>query len=194
MDMDILKTYSIPWKSLSNGNHRFDFVMDTPFFAAFEETDITQGSVRAMVDLQKSASMLVLDVHLEGEVTVPCDRCLADLALPVRYDGQLTVKFSDEITDYDGDIMWIHPADGELNLSQYLYESIVLSLPYRRIHGEDEQGHALCDAGMLERFRIVSEAEFDAIEAESKTLSKAEGNELLQQLKEQLEEAEQKTK
>lgn len=187
MDMDILNTYSIPWKGLSNGNHRFDFVMETPFFEAFEETEITNGVVRATIDLQKAASMLVLDVCLEGEVTVPCDRCLADLALPVHYEGQLTVKFSDEISDYDGDIMWIHPSEGELNLAQYLYESIVLSLPYRRIHGEDAEGHSLCDAQMLERFRIVSQAEFDAIEAESNTLAKAEGNELLQQLKTQLE-------
>lgn len=139
------------------------------------------------VELQKAASMLVLDVHLEGEVTVPCDRCLADLVLPVDYDGRLTVKFSDEITDYDGDLMWINPADGELNLAQYLYESIVLSLPYRRIHGEDADGNPLCDARMLERFRIVSEAEFDAIEAESRTLARAEGNEQLQQLKARLE-------
>ena len=41
-----------------------------------------------MGELQKAASMLVLDVHLEGEVTVPCDRCLADLVLPVAYDGR----------------------------------------------------------------------------------------------------------
>lgn len=185
--MDILKTYIIPWKSLSNGSHRFEFTMEAPFFAAFEETDITDGSVRAAVELQKAASMLVLDVHLEGEVTVPCDRCLADLVLPVDYDGRLTVKFSDEITDYDGDLMWINPADGELNLAQYLYESIVLSLPYRRIHGEDADGNPLCDARMLERFRIVSEAEFDAIEAESRSLARAEGNEQLQQLKARLE-------
>ena len=179
--MDILKTYIIPWKSLSNGSHRFEFTMEAPFFAAFEETDITDGSVRAAVELKKAASMLVLDVHLEG------DRCLADLVLPVDYDGRLTVKFSDEITDYDGDLMWINPTDGELNLAQYLYESIVLSLPYRRIHGEDADGNPLCDARMLERFRIVSEAEFDAIEAESRTLARAEGNEQLQQLKARLE-------
>ena len=63
----------------------------------------------------------------------------------------------------------------------------MLSLPYRRIHGEDADGNPLCDARMLERFRIVSEAEFDAIEAESRTLARAEGNEQLQQLKARLE-------
>ena len=186
-DMDILKTYIIPWKSLSNGSHRFEFTMEAPFFAAFEETDITDGSVRAAVELKKAASMLVLDVHLEGEVTVPCDRCLADLVLPVDYDGRLTVKFSDEITDYDGDLMWINPADGELNLAQYLYtqRSTEPALPQDSRRGCRRQSPLRRPhAGTVphrQRSRIRR------YRSRKPHAGQAEGNEQLQQLKARLE-------
>ena len=77
------------------------------------------------------------------------------------FRGHLTVKFSDGETDeYDGEMMWISPSESEVDLAQYIYESIVLSLPYQRVHPEGE-----CDPAMLERFRIVSDSEFAAIEA-----------------------------
>ena len=46
-----------------------------------------------------------------------------------------------------------------MQLAQYLYESVVLTLPYQRVHPEGE-----CNPEMLERFRIVSQTEFSAIE------------------------------
>ena len=60
--------------------------------------------------------------------------------------------------------MWISPAEGEVSLAQYIYESIVLSLPYQRVHPEGE-----CDADMLHRFRIVSQEEFSQIEHDAET-------------------------
>ena len=53
---------------------------------------------------------------------------------------------------------------GEVSLAQYIYESIVLSLPYQRVHPEGE-----CDADMLHRFRIVSQEEFSQIEHDAET-------------------------
>ena len=44
------------------------------------------------------------------------------------------------------------PGEDEVDLAQYIYESIVLSLPYQRVHPEGE-----CDPEMLGRFRIVSD-------------------------------------
>jgi uncharacterized metal-binding protein YceD (DUF177 family) len=61
--------------------------------------------------------------------------------------------------------MWVSPAESEINLAQYIYESIVLSLPYSRVHGEDAGGKSLCDEEMLARFSIIDSEEFDAMEA-----------------------------
>ena len=52
------------------------------------------------------------------------------------------------------------PGEDQVDLKQYIYESIVLSLPYQRVHPE-----GMCNPDMLERFRIVSDQEFASIEA-----------------------------
>lgn len=189
--MNILKEYNIPWKGLSNGSHHFDFEIDDRFFGAFDDSEITGGELAVAVDMDKSATMLLLDIAIDGEVTVVCDRCLGSVAIPVEYDGELKVKFSEEIQDYDGEIMWISSANGEISLADYIYESIVLNLPYQKVHGEDAEGNLMCDKEMLARFKIVSQDEFDALDVESHTVigDSTEGLKL-QQLKSQLEEKE----
>lgn len=82
--------------------------------------------------------------------------------MPVEFDGTLVVKFSDEVSDYDGEVMWLSPSAGSVDLTQYVYESILLSLPYQRVHPDGE-----CDPEMLGRFRIVTGEEFDRLEQQA---------------------------
>lgn len=166
--MDATNRYAIAWKGLKNGSYRFDFKVDTSLFEAFESSEIKAGDLSVSVLLERGESMLSLQTSIRGTVTVACDRCLEDCRLPVAFDGQLLVRLSDEVHDYDGEVMWISPAQTHVPLAQYIYESILLSLPYRRVHPEGE-----CDADMLNRFRIVSEEEFEEIERKAETESDA---------------------
>ena len=150
--------YTIAFKGLKNGSHDFVFPLDSTLFEAYEQSEIKEGSGEVRVALQRSEQQLVLDVAIDARVVVACDRCLEDLTLPVAYEGRLLVKFADEEREYDGEVLWLFPRETEVDLAQYIYESIVLSLPYRRVHPEGE-----CDPSMLERFRIVSADEFEAI-------------------------------
>lgn len=153
MMMSILKKYSIPYKGLSVGSHVFDFEIDDSFFGCFENSEIEHGEADIHIDLQRQNNMLVAQVEIEGSVKVPCDRCLEDVDLPVFFESELIVRFSEEPIESDGDIMWLHPADDELPLAQYIYESIYLSLPYNRAHGVDENGESECNPDMLARFK-----------------------------------------
>ena len=74
------------------------------------------------------------------------------------------VRISDEEGEYDGEIMWLNPADDVVDFTQYIYESIVLSLPYQRVHPEGE-----CNPDMLARFTIATEADLEAIEAKAES-------------------------
>jgi len=158
--MDILKKYSISFKRLGSGKHHFGFDVDNRFFRVFEGSEITKGRVHADVEFTRSGNIISLHIAIRGEVTVECDRCLEELTLPVDYEGDVAVKASETEAESDGDIIWISPGDTEINLAQYIYESIWLSLPAQRIHSEDKNGKSLCNPEMLERFRIVSEGEF----------------------------------
>ena len=84
--------------------------------------------------------------------------------MPIDYEGRLTVRISDETGEYDGDVMWVAPSEEEIDLTQYIYESIVLSLPYRRVHPEGE-----CNPDMLARFSIADGAEVDETSADEES-------------------------
>lgn len=158
--MDVAKEYTIAYRGLKNGLHSFDFPIGEALFASRGNDDILAASCHAHVDMERAERTLSLHTTVDGTVTVPCDRCLEPCDVPVRFEGDLLVRLSDEAGEYDGDVMWVSPSEDEVDLAQYLYESVVLSLPYQRVHADGG-----CDPAMLARFSIVSDAEFAAMEA-----------------------------
>ena len=154
--------YTIAYKGLKSGSYEYDFQVDDSLFEAYDRVEIKGGRCDAHVTLKRSETMLELNVTINGEVICECDRCLEDCPIAVDYEGDLVVKFSDEIDDYDGEVMWISPSEDFLDLTQYIYESIVLTLPYRRVH---EEGG--CNPEMLASFSVATEEEIERMEAEA---------------------------
>jgi uncharacterized metal-binding protein YceD (DUF177 family) len=158
--MELNKQYSVAYKGLKNSSFDFDFEVDDTLFAAYECRDIRGGKCQVKATMQKSDQQLDFDFVITGEVTCECDRCLEDCQMPIDYEGHLIVRISDQQGEYDGEVMWLNPAENEVDLTQYIYESIVLSLPYQRVHPEGE-----CNPDMLAHFTVVDEAEIEAIES-----------------------------
>lgn len=185
--MEGTKRFAIAYEGLRTGRHDFDFEVDGQLFAAYGNAEIRDAACRVGVQVERGEAMLLVDIRIEGSVVVACDRCLEDCRILVAFEGQLPVKFSDEPREYDGEVMWLLPGEDEIDLTQYIYESIVLSLPYQRVHPEGG-----CDPEMLRRFRIVNDDEFAGIEASAGAGPDAgqEWEERLSQLKERMERGE----
>lgn len=185
--MNVENNFSIPFKGLKPGVYTYDFKVDSQLFETFESREVKRGECLVRVELRRLETMLDLAVALQGSVVVECDRCLEDCVIPVAYEGNLVVKFSDREQEYDGEVLWLTPADDELSLAQYIYESIILSLPYQRVHPE-----GACDPEMLRRFKVVTSEELERMEAavesssEASTLSE-EAQSKLSALKAQME-------
>lgn len=159
--MELDKRYSIVFKGLADGVHDFVFDVDDAFFAACDNDELRGGRCTANFALRKAGNTLSLSAAIEGQVVTVCDRCLEECSVPVRFEGELTVRVSDEAEGYDGETMWVSPAEDEIALGQYIYESIVLALPYRRVHADGE-----CNPEMLSRFKVATAEEFDRMEEE----------------------------
>ena len=160
--MELAERYTVAFKGLKAGAYDFEFPIDGTLFRAFESPEIQEGNGRVRVHMERTEQQLTFDVAIAAEVVVPCDRCLEDCRLPIDFAGRLVVRFSEEPAEYDGEVLWLLPVGEEVDLAQYIYESIVLSLPYQRVHPEGG-----CDPEMLKRFRIVSGEEFAAIEQQA---------------------------
>lgn len=190
--MRVEKGYKIAYKGLKNGPHDFEFRVDGALFEAFGSTEIKDGACVAEVRLERAETQLVLDIAIRGSVTVACDRCLEDCSVPIGYEGRLLVKFSQEVHEYDGEVLWLLPGEDEVDLAQYIYESIILSLPYQRVHADGS-----CDPEMLARFRIVTDEEFSRIEARASEEDGPDGGgpwEKLAELKREMEASEDEEK
>ena len=105
--MEETKRYTIAYRGLRSGLHDFHFKVDGGLFRAFGSTEIKDGDCDVSVALERGESMLTLDVNVDGSVVVECDRCLEDCNVPIHYEGQLLVKFSDEVHEYDGEVIWL---------------------------------------------------------------------------------------
>ena len=160
--MEFGKRYSIEYKGLKNSTFDHQFVVDNDLFEYYESQEIRGGDCHVEVTLTKSDRQLDLDVTISGEVTCECDRCLEDCQIPIDYEGHLIVRLSEEQGEYDGEVMWLNPAEEKLDLTQYIYESIVLSLPYQRVHPEGE-----CNPDMLARFSFAKSEDIEALERKS---------------------------
>ena len=110
--MGVTKRYTIAYKGLKPGLHDFRFEVDGSLFEEFESPEIKDGACEVTVALERGEAMLTLDVTVDGSVVVECDRCLEECRIPVHYQGRLLVKFSDEVHEYDGEVMWLLPMEG----------------------------------------------------------------------------------
>ncbi len=182
--MGSLNDFKIGFKSLNEGVYTYNFSVDGEFFKGFDNTEILGGDCAVGVELHRHNTMLEAVVSIDGVAIVECDRCLEDCPIDINYEGTLIVKFSDESEEYDGEIMLMPTGETDLDLRQYIYESIVLSLPYQRVHPEGE-----CNAEMIERFKIITSEEFDDLEESAEEVHGIETSDLekLMALKEQME-------
>ncbi|MBN2350861.1 MAG: DUF177 domain-containing protein [Bacteroidales bacterium] len=149
--------YIIPFKGLNEGKHEFVFEANHKFFEEYNALEVTNGNVKIQVSLTKKTQLLELDFFLEGTIEVQCDRCLDYFSLPISYKSNLFVKFGEEDFSNDIDILILPPNEHELNIAQYIYECIGLSIPYKKIHPPDSSGRSGCNPEMikkLEQFEI----------------------------------------
>jgi uncharacterized metal-binding protein YceD (DUF177 family) len=156
--------YTIPLSGLKEGRHKFDFEIDNRFFENFEESEVKEGQLTVEVTVEKRSSHVELDIQIKGGVMICCDRCLDTFSYPIKSDNRLLIKFGNSEEEIDLDILYLPFGENELDLQQHLYEFILLALPIRKIHPDDEHGNSTCDPAMLKRLedlKVEEEPEND---------------------------------
>ncbi len=148
--------YKIPFRGLKNGSHQYEFNVDDKFFEAFPEGDIKKGNLVAKVDLIKRSNGIEATFEIVGTVTVPCDRCLDDFDCPVEFSGKMLFEFGLESEEVSDELVILSPGDNYIDLDQYIYEYINLSLPIQKVHPDDENGNSLCNADMIAKLKSLN--------------------------------------
>lgn len=156
--MRMMDTYKIDLLGSGLGGKTFEWDEDDEFFANIDGL-IQRGTVHTTVACLSAGAIYKFQIHSVGTVIVPCDRCLADLELRIETTDLLSVKLGDEWDD-EGDCVVVPEAEGYIDLAQFIYEFIVLSMPITCSHAPGK-----CDEAMmneLSRHQATRSGEEDA--------------------------------
>jgi len=167
--VNYLRHFIIPFSGLKVGNHTFNFEIEDKFFEHFEYSEIRKGRLHVDCVLDKQLRMMVLYFDIDGMVTIPCDRCAEEFDQPINGKQKLIVKFGADHKEESEDILVITEKEHELDISQFLYEYIHLMLPFKKVHGTDENGNSLCNPEVI---RYIVEKEEHSIDPRWEALQK----------------------
>ena len=157
--------FVLPLKGLGKGQYEYDLTVDGPFLTGFAESPFPGAAIELHLTVDKRSREMVIDFDFAGTIATACDRCLANIDLPIADRRQLIVKFSaeaDEVRD-EGDIVYLHPDTNEFNLAPFIYEMVALSVPMIRTYDcrEGEPPYP-CDEEMLDRIDASYQSTDDA--------------------------------
>ena len=129
-----LAAFTIPFVGLKQGNHGYEYQVDKEFFEHFEYDDFNDAAVQVKLVLEKKPTMLELIFTARGVVNVNCDLTNEPYDQPVEGDLRLVVKFGDELNEDNEELLILPHGEYQINVAQYIYEMIVLSVPLKRVH------------------------------------------------------------
>ena len=151
------KEFNIPFSGLKQGKHNFNYQIDNTFFDSFGYDEFNAANINLDVILNKTSTMLEVDMEASGTVNVNCDITSEPFDQPVNADLHLVVKFGEEFNDEDIEILILPHREHELNITQYVYEMLVLAVPQKRIHPGIEDG--TLESEVLDRLKELQPKE-----------------------------------
>ena len=132
--MKSMNEYLIPFIGLKLGKHQFEFIINKKFFDEFSFDEFESCDIKADVVLEKKATMLEISFKHKGTVNVPCDLTGEQFDLPIKGNIKLVVQFGEEFNNDNDELLILPHGEHQIDLAQYLYEMIVLSIPQKRVH------------------------------------------------------------
>lgn len=128
------KEFTIPFSGLRQGKHKFEYTINGQFFEAFGYEEFNGADIALEVLLTKSGNMLEFEMKARGAVNVDCDLSSEPFDQAISAALELVVKFGEEFNDEDDEILVIPHGEYQVNISQYVYEMLVLAVPQKRVH------------------------------------------------------------
>lgn len=153
--MNALKEFKIPFVGLKEGIHDYAYEIEKEFFESFEYSEVEDGRINAIVQLDRKERMMIFEFNLKGFVLIPCDRCAEEMEYPVDTKERLIVKFGQEHSEQSEEIIIIPETDSHINISSFIYEYIMLALPLKKVHPEG------CESDILDKLGQEDKSETD---------------------------------
>ena len=133
-EMKDLKEFDISFTGLKLGKHQFSYKIDNTFFDFFQYQEFDKVNIKVDIILEKKNTMFNLEFISKGFVMVACDLTGEFFELDVEGSLSLIVNFGETFNGDNEEVLIIPHNSHQLNVGQFIYEMIVLSIPTKRVH------------------------------------------------------------
>jgi uncharacterized metal-binding protein YceD (DUF177 family) len=159
------RLYEIAFVGLKHGEHEFNYELGDKFFIEKGAEDIENMRATVKLLLEKNRDFMLLKIQTGGNAQVNCDRCGNVLQVSLWDEFNMVIKLienPEEMNEQeqDADVFYIARSESHLDVSDWLYEFVLLSIPTQHVCGDDEKGESLCNKDVLkklEEMRLIAE-------------------------------------
>ena len=154
------RAFDIAFVGLKPGVHEFDYELDGQFFIEKGAIDFENASANIKLKLEKNKGFMILKFEVGGKAKVTCDRCGNPLQLDLWDEFKMLVKLvenPEEMNEQeeDADVYYIGRTESHLDVSAWLYEFVLLSVPMQKMCSPEEMGGPQCNNEVLEKLKAM---------------------------------------
>jgi len=152
--MNYRRTFDIAFVGLKPGIHEYEYNVADKFFTEYGEQDFKNCIAQIKLSLDKQNGFMLLRFEVGGKLELSCDRCGNHLPLDLWDEFRIMVKMVDDADvmnnqEEDPDVYYISRGESHINVSDWIYEFINLSIPMQRMCDEEEIGGPYCNKEVL---------------------------------------------
>jgi len=132
-----------------NFNKKIKFEISDEFFETYTFDRFENAKLQISLFLERKgvSSNYLLKFKLEGILLgIACDKCGDNLDFKIKNETEFIIKESSKIINSDDEIIFIDPKQKVIELNQFFYELIYISIPQKITH---KNSKSECNIEML---------------------------------------------
>lgn len=150
------RKFEIAFVGLKQGVHEFNYELNDEFFKEKGAADTGHIEANVKLMLEKNQGFMMLKFIVGGKAEVLCDRCGNPNTADLWDEFNVVVKLVEDPEqmneqEEDADVFYISRTESHLDVSDWLYEFTLLSIPTQHVCGENEKGESLCNKEVLRK-------------------------------------------
>lgn len=158
------REYEIAFVGLKPGVHEFSYKIDDRFFEAFQQQDFHHCQAQVKLLLDRKTGFMQLKFEIGGRLDVTCDRCNNELPLELWDEFNITVKMVEDPEqanqqEDDPDMYYISSGDSHLDVANWIYEFINLSIPMQKTCSFEKMDGPHCNPEALNTLKKMEPEE-----------------------------------
>ena len=158
------RDFEIAFVGLKPGITEFEYTIGDSFFDAEKSAEFSNCNATIKLLLDKHATFLQLKFEVGGKTDMICNRCGNPLEINLWDDFEVLVKMVENpeemnASNDDPDVSFISWNETHLDIHDWIYEFIQLSMPTHPVCETDELGESTCNKDVLAMLDKLKETE-----------------------------------